>query len=535
MFMHDATGHDAKRLRAEPGPVGRHAAASPPSTTLEGRLERTGAVGWRFRADRRRRGAGPAVIDISRRATIVTGGDQRPVDAAGIRRSDVCRALFVAVDTLAVVVAVGLAGGVAAAASGAAAVFVGAVVVVDLLDRRHALRLSLSAVDDVPMLVVRGIIIAGTTMAVGLPVFGDRTPGAHYSAGLLVAALLYAAGAAVGRGVGYAVLRRLQANGWLASPALVVGAGPVGAKIGRRLQEHPEYGLVPLGFVDRSPSAPPCVLPAPLLGDVADLPRLIVEHGVHHVLVAFGKMRDVDMVDPLRACDRLDCEIFVVPRLFELGVAGSSAGDHLWGVPLIRLHRAAFRSHTWTLKRIFDIGFAAIALVLVSPLMLAIVLALRLEVGPKVLFRQVRIGLDGQPFELLKFRSLRRQREDEPTGWSVVSADRIGPVGRFLRRSSLDELPQLWNVLRGQMSMVGPRPEQSHYVRQFASKCPRYRERLRVPAGVTGLAQVNDLRGATPIEDRVCFDNFYIEHWSLWQDVKILIRTVTSVVRMRGR
>src|SRR6266545_4408156 len=450
--MHDATGHDAKRLRAEPGPVGRHAAASPPSTTLEGRLERTGAVGWRFRADRRRRGAGPAVIDISRRATIVTGGDQRPVDAAGIRRSDVCRALFVAVDTLAVVVAVGLAGGVAAAASGAAAVFVGAVVVVDLLDRRHALRLSLSAVDDVPMLVVRGIIIAGTTMAVGLPVFGDRTPGAHYSAGLLVAALLYAA-----------------------SPALVVGAGPVGAKIGRRLQEHPEYGLVPLGFVDRSPSAPPCVLPAPLLGDVADLPRLIVEHGVHHVLVAFGKMRDVDMV------------------------------------------------------------FAAIALVLVSPLMLAIVLALRLEVGPKVLFRQVRIGLDGQPFELLKFRSLRRQREDEPTGWSVVSADRIGPVGRFLRRSSLDELPQLWNVLRGQMSMVGPRPEQSHYVRQFASKCPRYRERLRVPAGVTGLAQVNDLRGATPIEDRVCFDNFYIEHWSLWQDVKILIRTVTSVVRMRGR
>src|SRR6266545_2256615 len=473
--MHDATGHDAKRLRAEPGPVGRHAAASPPSTTLEGRLERTGAVGWRFRADRRRRAAGPAVIDISRRATIVTGGDQRPVDAAGIRRSDVCRALFVAVDTLAVVVAVGLAGGVAAAASGAAAVFVGAVVVVDLLDRRHALRLSLSAVDDVPMLVVRGIIIAGTTMAVGLPVFGDRTAGAHYSAGLLVAALLYAAGAAVGRGVGYAVLRRLQANGWLASPALVVGAGPVGAKIGRRLQEHPEYGLVPLGFVDRSPSAPPCVLPAPLLGDVADLPRLIVEHGVHHVLVAFGKMRDVDMV------------------------------------------------------------FAAIALVLVSPLMLAIVLALRLEVGPKVLFRQVRIGLDGQPFELLKFRSLRRQREDEPTGWSVVSADRIGPVGRFLRRSSLDELPQLWNVLRGQMSMVGPRPEQSHYVRQFASKCPRYRERLRVPAGVTGLAQVNDLRGATPIEDRVCFDNFYIEHWSLWQDVKILIRTVTSVVRMRGR
>ncbi len=439
-------------------------------------------------------------------------------------------ALFVAVDTLAAVVAVALAGGVA----GAAAVFVGASVVVDLLDRRYAHRLSLSALDDAPALAIRGIVIAGIATVVGMPVYGPRMPGAQYGSGLLVAALLYAAVAVVGRGIGYAVLRRLQADGWFASLALIVGARPVGAKIGRRLQEHPEYGLVPLGFVDRTPPASPHLLPAPLLGDVTDLPELIAEHGVHHVLVAFGEMRDVELVDLLRACDRLDCEIFVVPRFFELGVGASPVADHLWGVPLIPLHRAAFRCHTWTLKRIFDIAFATVALVLVSPLMVAIALALLSEVGPKVLFRQVRIGLDGQPFELVKFRTLRPQREDKPMGWSVVSEDRIGPVGRFLRRSSLDELPQLWNVLRGQMSMVGPRPEQSRYVRRFARKCPRYQERLRVPAGVTGLAQVHDLRGPTGIEDRVCFDNFYIEHWSLWQDIKILIRTVASVLRMRG-
>ena len=202
---------------------------------------------------------------------------------------------------------------------------------------------------------------------------------------------------------------------------------------------------------------------------------------------------------------------------------------------MIRLHRAAFRSDAWTVKRILDIELASLALVLLSPLMLGIALALRREVGPNVLFRQARVGLDGQTFELLKFRTLCSPRAGEPTGFCVISPDRLGPVGRFLRRSSLDELPQLWNVLRGQMSLVGPRPEQSHFARRFASDYRGYRQRLRVPAGVTGLAQVQDLRGAGPIDDRVCFDNFYIEHWSLWQDVKILVRTVASVLGMRGR
>jgi lipopolysaccharide/colanic/teichoic acid biosynthesis glycosyltransferase len=129
---------------------------------------------------------------------------------------------------------------------------------------------------------------------------------------------------------------------------------------------------------------------------------------------------------------------------------------------------------------------------------------------------------------------MRPAASDESVAWSEVCADRVGPVGRFVRRSSLDELPQLWNILRGQMSLVGPRPEQPSYVREFVQAYPRYEHRLRVPAGLTGLSQVHDLRGATPIEDRVCIDNFYIEHWSLWQDVKILLRTVASVIRMRG-
>jgi len=189
----------------------------------------------------------------------------------------------------------------------------------------------------------------------------------------------------------------------------------------------------------------------------------------------------------------------------------------------------------WAIKRAFDVSFATAALLLAGPLMLVLALLLRRELGPGVLFHQVRIGLDGRPFELLKFRTLKPQPEGAASSWSVADADRMGPVGRFLRRSSLDELPQLWNVVRGQMSLVGPRPEQPGFVTQFAREHHSYHARLRVPAGITGWSQIHDLRGDTSIEDRVRFDNYYIEHWSLWLDIKIITRTVLSVLRLRGR
>jgi exopolysaccharide biosynthesis polyprenyl glycosylphosphotransferase len=438
-------------------------------------------------------------------------------------------ALLSTVDGVAAGVAVGVAGGVVA---GVFACLVTAAVVYLLDGCAH--RLSLSALDDAPRLALRGVVVVGVTSMVGVPSASPIMRWAPDGAALFVTALSFAALAAVGRGIGYNVLRRLQARGWPANRALIVGSGAIAAKLGRRLAEHREYGVVPLGFVHPVTRAAGDCVPGPVLGNVSDLPDLVVVHGVHQVFVAFSEMPDAEMVDLLRACDRLHCEIFVVPRLFELGVA-SAYCDYVWDVPLVRLRRAAFRCRTWALKRIFDVVIAMVALVLLSPLMLAIALALRLELGPKVLFRQVRLGLDGKPFELLKFRTLRPPRENEGVAWSEVKADRVGLVGRFLRRSSLDELPQLWNVLRGQMSLVGPRPEQPPYVEQFGRTYPRYRERLRVPAGVTGLAQVLDLRGPTPIDDRVAFDNFYIEHWSVWQDVKILVRTVASVLRLRGR
>jgi lipopolysaccharide/colanic/teichoic acid biosynthesis glycosyltransferase len=170
-----------------------------------------------------------------------------------------------------------------------------------------------------------------------------------------------------------------------------------------------------------------------------------------------------------------------------------------------------------------------------APALGVIALAVRSE-GPGVIFRQPRVGKRGEIFDVLKFRSMRPVDEHESaTNWSIATDDRVGPVGRVLRRTSLDEIPQLWNILRGDMSLVGPRPERPHFVEQFSAQYERYGQRHRVKAGLTGLAQVSGLRGDTSIADRARYDNFYIENWSLWLDVKIIIRTVTEVLFAKGR
>jgi len=462
-------------------------------------------------------------------AASISGRPGQPQPDSGRHRRTDSRPLLVAIDAMAAIIAVG----VAYHGRLLGVVFAATVVVLGMPGRNRALRLTPSALDDAPALMARGIVIATALTALAVVVHGSSAIGADHS-GLFVAAVTYGAIAIAGRAYAYGVLRRLRAYGRLASPALVVGTGPVGERIARRLMEHPEQGLVPMGFADSTAPLRPDRLPAPVLGDVTDLPDVIVRHGVSHVFVAFCRRPDADLVDAVRACYRLDCEIYVVPRLYELGMDYPSAADHLWGVPLMHVRQSPFRGGARIIKRPLDIAIAAVALVLTGPLMLAIALALRAELGPGVLFRQVRVGLDGQPFEMLKFRTLRPEPVGGPSVWSVVDSDRMGPFGRFLRRSSLDELPQLWNVLRGQMSIVGPRPEQVPYARRFARRYRGYPDRLRVPAGVTGWAQIHDLRGDTSIEDRVRFDNFYIEHWSLWQDVKIVTRTVASVFGMRG-
>ena len=397
-------------------------------------------------------------------------------------------------------------------------------------------RLSLSILDDLPAVAV-AVLLGGVAQLGWLTAVGHEPAAAVLLERVAVATALLV----LGRLVAYAVVRHARRVGFVQHRTLILGTGEVGRQIAEAMVRHPEYGLRAVGMLDAGGGGHED-LPVPLVGTYGDLSRIIRRERISEVVVAFleespeeghgARHHDSELVEAVRACDRLGCEIFCVPRLYELH-RRSRDMDELWGIPLVRAHRATWRSATWPVKRIVDVLVATLALLLLAPLMGLVALAVRLEVG-SVLFRQERVGLDGERFTLLKFRSLRPPELAEGPVWSINDDPRLGPVGRLIRGTSLDELPQLLNILRGEMSLVGPRPERPVFVDQFTQRVPRYTARHRTPAGLTGWAQVNGLRGDTSIEERVRFDNYYIQNWSLWFDVKILARTLGSVLLRRG-
>ncbi|PRH79263.1 sugar transferase, partial [Streptomyces solincola] len=335
-------------------------------------------------------------------------------------------------------------------------------------------------------------------------------------------------------------------------PALVVGPAAGALKLAQALAEHPEYGLRPVAVADPDAGGDEARTPAgaalPVLATPGEVDRAVVRGGVEVALFtgAYAVPGPTAYAEPGPGTDaerRPGAYEELAALLGQHGCAevrvGPAAGAapmdrHLWGHPWRRIDApAAYPGGP--LKRLLDVAVAAPALLLLAPVLLACAGAVRLADGPGVLFRQERVGQDGRLFTLLKFRTLRPADETEAaTRWSVAHDSRLGPVGTFLRRTSLDELPQLWNVLRGDMSLVGPRPERPYFVAEFSRLHPGYAARHRMPVGLTGLAQVHGLRGDTSIEDRCRFDNHYIDHWSLWQDVVILLRTALSLLRPAG-
>jgi exopolysaccharide biosynthesis polyprenyl glycosylphosphotransferase len=340
----------------------------------------------------------------------------------------------------------------------------------------------------------------------------------------------YGAAAAGGRAAGYPIIRAVRRRSQ--RHAIVVGTGPGGRALVSVLRRHREYGLDPLGMIaTRTGRTGAYDGEAPVLGDLRVLPQVIRRHSVAAVIASAEEMSGHDAEDLLDACATVDCELLLAQP--GLGLAGEAAAgtEYLGGIACAPAQIQPHGTMPWRVKRAFDLSVSLLALAFLWPVLAVCAVAVRLEGGPGVLFRQTRVGLHGRPFVLLKFRTLAPSSGHEAdTLWSIAGDERIGPVGRFLRRTCLDELPQLWNVVRGEMSLVGPRPERPHFVEQFSATVPGYRLRHRVPAGLTGWSQVHGLRGDTSIEERARLDNHYIAAWSLWTDLKILLLTFSSLL-----
>jgi exopolysaccharide biosynthesis polyprenyl glycosylphosphotransferase len=399
----------------------------------------------------------------------------------------------------------------------------------------YGLRLRLIVLDSLG-LAAGSISVA----AMGALAFGLLVRSSDPGAGLLVRAwLLGIAFVGLVRLLFVQCQQRRRMARVTARRTLVVGAGEVGARIGRRLECSPAYGLLPVGYVDDDPPAAAAVggRPAPVLGPVSDLVGLVEAHKVEHVILAFSGTSDGKILPLLRRCAARGVGVSLVPRLFDL-VNDRLAYEPLGGLPVATLRATNPLGATFAVKHGLDRVVAVALIVAVAPLLALIALLVKLSSPGPVLFRQRRIGRDNCPFDVLKFRTMTEQEPSlafvpveglAPGG--VEGVDRRTRLGRWLRRTSLDELPQLFNVARGEMSLVGPRPERPEYVNAFAAELARYAERHRVRAGITGLSQVQGLRGQCSIADRVELDNYYIENWSLCLDLKILLLTVLAVLR----
>ena len=400
------------------------------------------------------------------------------------------------------------------------AVFVFGVLGVCALRGQYASRITLNVSKDVGTLAA--------AVAVPLTVIGafdgfGREVRPFVLLGLSTLCLLL-----IGRAIAYIGIRHARTKGALGQRVLIVGAGPVAERFADALELNPSYGLHPIGLLDDCADDK---LSRPVLGGIDELNRVLKDHRIDRVVIAFGVNRDPDLVRVVRSCENAAVDIYIIPRFFELGLQAAPRDvDMVWGFPLVRLRRSTMRSSGRLAKRAFDSSIAALMLLLLSPLYGLLALAVRVTSPGPIYFRQRRIGKNGREVEILKFRSMRVNAESD-TQWSVNADARVTKIGGIMRKTSLDELPQLWNVLRGDMSLVGPRPERPFFVDQFEQEVPRYADRHRVPVGLTGLAQVNGLRGDTSIEDRAWFDNHYIENWSVAGDLVILARTAGAVIK----
>ncbi|MFF2849626.1 sugar transferase [Streptomyces sp. NPDC058001] len=318
--------------------------------------------------------------------------------------------------------------------------------------------------------------------------------------------------------------------------ALVIGPADTAQRVAAAFLRRPDCGVRPVGIVSTQPAERSDTGPGlPVLLSTEEVQRALIQNGVRAALVV-GADAGRSHAPLLRTLDDQGCALWrIEPESPAYGtIGGPLPGGHVAGFayrPLVFTRPGRGRLG----KRALDVTVSGALLLASAPVLLLCALVLRVTDGRGVVFRQERIGKDGRPFTLLKFRTHRPADPHEAaTRWSVADERRMSHFCRFLRRTSLDELLQLWNVFRGDMSLVGPRPERPYFVGKFSQTYAGYAARHRMETGITGLAQIHGLRGDTSIEDRARFDNAYIDNWSLWQDICILLRTAAALVRPTG-
>jgi len=389
---------------------------------------------------------------------------------------------------------------------------------------------SVSRVDQIYYVIAA--VTIGTLIAVALSTifFKDNDAIANYPRAMILYALLLSIiFIIIGRMLHQTVRNRLQGRGMGQDRLLVVGTGDTARIILQRIIWSPQLGYDLVGVIDGDRDEEE-FLGVPILGIPEDLPHLIEEFAIDEVIVAIPEKGHREAVRVISYCERGRVTVKVFPDIFQF-VTSQATIDDLGGLPLLSVRDYALRGYMLIFKRIIDLVGSGAVLIFVSPLMLFTALAIKLESPGPIFFIQPRMSLDGRQFMMIKFRSMRSDAEKDGPGWTTEDDPRQTKLGTYLRRFELDELPNLFNVLLGEMSLVGPRPEQAHYVEQFQKIVPRYLDRHREKAGMTGWAQVSGMRGDTSIIERTKYDLWYSEHWSILLDTKIMLRTIWQLFR----
>jgi exopolysaccharide biosynthesis polyprenyl glycosylphosphotransferase len=342
----------------------------------------------------------------------------------------------------------------------------------------------------------------------------------------------------VGREFHRQIVTRLRQAGQACDNVLIVGSGEAAQTVIQQIQSRPELGYRIVGAVNGQVGTTITVrengASIPVIGTIEQLPTLIDSQRISEVIIALPEASHIELTRLIGLCQRGRVSIKLYPDLFAY-MAGGISVDELGTLPLLSVRDMPMRGWKLTLKRGLDVFGSVAGLIALSPLMLFTAVIIRLESPGPVFFCQERTGLDGRPFPMIKFRTMRQDSEAKGPGWTVKGDSRVTKSGKWMRANNWDEIPNLINVLLGQMSLVGPRPEQTVYVEKFRENIPRYMERHREKAGMTGWAQVNGYRGDTSIVERTKYDLYYVENWSLWFDIKVIIRTIVQTLLRRNK